>query len=253
MRTPLIAGNWKLNNTEAKAIILVRKMLRELSHTKGVEVLICPPFTALSQLHKLLISTDIRLGAQNMYSQASGAYTGEISPAMLAEFCQYVILGHSERRAYFKETDQEINQKVQAALAHNLIPILCVGETLEEKEAGQANQIIRRQVMEGLRDVGITDGSQLVVAYEPVWAIGTGRTASPDDANQITSGVIRPALATLFGKEITQDIRILYGGSVSPDNAASFLSRSDIDGALVGGASLKPDSFVGIVEAGCNK
>lgn len=253
MRTPLIAGNWKLNNTEAKAIILVRKMLRELSHTKGVEVLICPPFTALSQLHKLLISTDIRLGAQNMYSQASGAYTGEISPAMLAEFCQYVILGHSERRAYFKETDQEINQKVQAALAHNLIPILCVGETLEEKEAGQANQIIRRQVMEGLRDVGITDGSQLVVAYEPVWAIGTGRTASPDDANQITSRVIRPALATLFGKEITQDIRILYGGSVSPDNAASFLSRSDIDGALVGGASLKPDSFVGIVEAGCNK
>jgi triosephosphate isomerase len=249
MRIPLIAGNWKLNMTEAQAIVLSRKIMWQASKVKNVEVLICPPYTALSQLHKLLISTSIKLGAQNMYWQTSGAYTGEISPVMLAEFCQYVILGHSERRAYFSESDEEINRKVAAAINYQLIPILCVGEKLEEKDAGKAEEVIYRQVIEGLKDVGVFDGDQLVVAYEPVWAIGTGRFATDDGANKIVSSTIRPALVRLFGKEVAQQVRVLYGGSVTPENAARFLHQPEIDGALVGGASLKPESFVGIVEA----
>jgi triosephosphate isomerase len=249
MRTPLVAGNWKLNNTEDQAITLVRKMLPGLRAVPGVEKLICPPFIALPSLHKLLVSTDIRLGAQNMYWQDGGAYTGEISPAMLVPLCDYVILGHSERRALFGETDQQVNLKVKAALSHDLIPILCVGELLEENQAGRTVEIISRQMREGLQSVSVYRADQLVVAYEPVWAIGTGRSATPEGANQVIQTTIRTTLASLFGEAIADGVRILYGGSVTEENARGFFTQPGIDGALVGGASLRPQAFIGIAEA----
>jgi triosephosphate isomerase len=249
MRIPLVAGNWKLHNTEDQAITLVRKLLPGLSRVSGVEKLVCPPFIALPSLHKLLVGTDVRLGAQNMYWQESGAFTGEISPAMLAPLCEYVILGHSERRALFGETDQYINLKIKAALAHKLIPVLCVGETLEENQSGRTVEVISRQMRTGLQGVGVSEPSQLVVAYEPVWAIGTGRTATPEQANQVIQATIRTALSSLFGEGIADGVRILYGGSVTEDNARSYFSQPGIDGALVGGASLRPNAFIGIAEA----
>jgi triosephosphate isomerase len=215
----------------------------------GVDKLICPPFTALMTVASLLKGTGIGLGAQNLYWEASGAYTGEISPTMLAEFCQFVIIGHSERRAYFGETDATVNQKVKAALAHNLTPVVCVGETLEENEAGKAAEVVSRQVKGGLKDANITSGDDLVIAYEPVWAIGTGKTANPEDTNTLIRNVIRPTAAGLFGDEVAQAVRVLYGGSVKPDNAAEFFKTDEVDGALVGGASLKAADFVAITQA----
>ena len=220
-----------------------------LSRVAGVEKLICPPFIALPSLHKLLVSSEIRLGAQNMYWQDSGAYTGEISPQMLAPLCDYVILGHSERRALFGETDEQINLKVKAALAHKLIPILCVGETDEENQAGRTVEVITRQMRAGLQTAPVYSANQLVVAYEPVWAIGTGRSATPEGANQVIQSTIRTSLASLFGEEIADGVRVLYGGSVTEDNARSYFSQPGIDGALVGGASLRPNAFIGIAEA----
>jgi triosephosphate isomerase len=249
MRTPLVAGNWKLNNTEDQAITLVRKLMPGLSRVSGVEKLICPPFIALSQLHKLLVSSEIRLGAQNMYWQESGAYTGEISPQMLAPLCDYVILGHSERRALFGETDQQINLKVKAALAYKLIPILCVGETDEENQSGRTVEVITRQMRAGLEAAPVYSAEQLVVAYEPVWAIGTGRSATAEGANQVVQSTVRTVLASLFGETIADGVRVLYGGSVTADNAGSYFSQPGIDGALVGGASLRPNAFIGITEA----
>jgi triosephosphate isomerase len=240
-----------MNLTEAQAVALARKLLWEQNRSpvRGVEVLVCPPFTALSQLHKLLISTEIKLGAQNMAPEDSGAFTGEISPLMLAEFCSYVILGHSERRTLYAETDIQINQKVKAALAQSLIPILCVGETLEEKESGRANEVVYSQMIEGLKDVPVFRGDQLVIAYEPVWAIGTGRTATPGEVNELIASTIRTALVRLFGDDVNASVRVLYGGSVKPGNAAGFFHQPEIDGALVGGASLDPDSFAGIIHS----
>ncbi len=249
MRTPLIAGNWKLNKTVAEAQQLVSDLLPGLESISGVEKLLCPPFTALMAVAELLKGKDIGLGGQNLYWEASGAYTGEISPTMLAEFCQYVIIGHSERRAYFGETDQTVNQKVGAALAHNLTPVVCVGETLEEKEAERAAEVVSRQVKDGLSGTKISSGDDLVVAYEPVWAIGTGRAATPDDAVVIIRNVIRPTLAGLFGEGVSQGVRVLYGGSVKPGNAADFFSLEDVDGALIGGASLNANDFVAIAQA----
>lgn len=249
MRTPLIAGNWKLNNTEEQAITLVRKMMPGLRAVQGVEKLICPPFIALPSLHKLLVSTDIRLGAQNMYWEEGGAYTGEISPLMLAPLCDYVILGHSERRSLFGETDQEINLKVKAALMHNLIPILCVGESLEENQSNRTVEVISRQLRSGLQAVPVYSPDHLVVAYEPVWAIGTGRSATPEGANQVIQTTIRTTLASLFGEAVADGVRILYGGSVAEGNALGFFSQPGIDGALIGGASLRPDAFIAIAEA----
>ena len=249
MRIPLVAGNWKLNKTAIEAYKLVSAMLPGLRLVRGVEILLCPPFTALMAVSRLLKDTDIRVGAQNMTWEEQGAFTGEISPLMLAEFCQYVILGHSERRAYYGETDAIINRKVRAALAHKLKPILCVGETLEQNEGGIAAAVVSQQVRDCLQGAEVTSADQLVIAYEPVWAIGTGRAATADGVNTFIRNAIRPVVAGLLGEAISQGARVLYGGSVNPGNAGEFFRQAEIDGALVGGASLKAKSFVAIAEA----
>jgi len=248
MRNPLIAGNWKMNKTESEAISLVRKLIQGVKSLTDVEVLICPPFTSISQLNKLLVSSPILLGAQNISEQKSGAFTGEISAEMVAEFCTHVILGHSERRSLYRETDELINLKLKAALNAGMIPVLCVGEQLEEKESGQAASVIAGQLQAGLKGVHLSDPDLMVIAYEPVWAIGSGRSASAEDTADLIAEVIRPTLSGLWGELISQKIRILYGGSVNPGNARGFFTQSEIDGALVGGASLSADNFLGIVE-----
>mgnify|MGYP001829138087 CR=1 FL=1 len=255
MRKPFVAGNWKMNKTVAEARHLASELVPGLQAIKQVDKAICPTFTSLMAVSALLEGTDIGLGAQNMYWEESGAYTGEISPAMVAELCQYVILGHSERRAYFGESDSGVNRKIKAALAHHLIPIMCVGETLEENEAGRTEEVVARQVREGL--AGLSDGEHLlpesavplVIAYEPVWAIGTGKAATPEGANVVIANVIRPVLADMFGDSFAQAVRVQYGGSVKSSNADEFFSQPDIDGALVGGASLKAEEFIKIVQA----
>jgi triosephosphate isomerase len=248
MRIPLIAGNWKMNKTEGEGISLVRTLMQRVRHYTGVDVLICPPFTAFSQLHKLLVSSPILLGAQDISDQPSGAYTGEISGKMAAEFCTHVILGHSERRAYYREDDSLINRKVKSAQEVGLTPILCVGETLEERDDGQAAEVINRQIISALEGVNISGSTDLVIAYEPVWAIGTGRSASPDDISEMIATVIRPGLAGKFGEDLAGEIRVLYGGSVNPKNAGGYFNQEDIDGALVGGASLSAEKFLGIID-----
>lgn len=254
MRTPFVAGNWKMYNTIAEARHLVSEMVPGLQAVVGVEKVLCPPFTSLLAVRALLEGTDIGLGAQNMHWEASGAFTGEVSPAMVSELCNYVIIGHSERRAYFGETDEIVNKKIHSAIAHGLTTILCIGETLAENEAGQTADVVSRQVRKGLNglDLSAIGGGQigsLVIAYEPVWAIGTGRAATAEGANSVVAQVIRPAFSELFGDDAAQAIRVLYGGSVKAGNAAEFFQQPDIDGALVGGASLKVAEFIGIVEA----
>ena len=248
MRVPLIAGNWKMNKTEKEAIALVRVLMQRLDSTNDVEVLICPPFTSLSQLHKLLVSSPLLLGAQNISEKTSGAYTGEISGKMASEFCTHVILGHSERRAIYGETDDLINQKIKAAQNAGLIPILCVGETLEENEGGLATSVLTRQLKTSLEDLFCEDPSKLIIAYEPVWAIGTGRTAGSTEISDLIARVIRPVLGGLWGDKAAAQIRVLYGGSVKPSNAGSFFNQSEIDGALVGGASLSAEDFLDIID-----
>jgi triosephosphate isomerase (TIM) len=249
MRKPFVAGNWKMYKTVAEARHLVSELVPGLQAIGGVEKVICPPFTALLAVSALLEGTEIGLGAQDMHWETAGAFTGAIAPPMLAELCKYVILGHSERRAYFGETDTTVNRKVQAALAHGLTPIVCVGETLAEYDSGLTNDVVYRQVKQGLNGVEARDGSGLVIAYEPVWAIGTGKAATPDGANAVIAGVIRAALAEVLGESMAQAIRVLYGGSVKGDNAGEFFSQPDIDGALVGGASLKAGDFAKITQA----
>ena len=249
MRTPFVAGNWKMHKTVEEARLLVADMLDGLQAVSGVEKVLCPPFTALLPVAAMLAGTDIGLGAQNMHWEEQGAFTGEVSPAMVAEFARYVILGHSERRAYFGETDETVNRKVHAALQHNLTPIVCVGETLAEREADLTAQVIRRQVRGALEGLTSEQVSGLVLAYEPIWAIGTGKAATAEEANRVVAEVIRSTLAEKFGEAAAQAVRVLYGGSVKPHNAAEFFAQPDIDGALVGGASLKADAFVAIVEA----
>lgn len=249
MRKPFVAGNWKMNKLAGQAKILVEEMLPGLQSVHAVESVLCPPFLSLMLVSELVANTGIGVGAQNLFWETSGAYTGEVSPEMVREFCDYVILGHSERRAYFGETDQTLNKRVLAALKVGLTPIVCVGETLSENEAGLTADVIHRQVVEGLANLTAEQGEKLVVAYEPVWAIGTGRAASGPVANTVLADIIRPTLADLFGDEIAQGIRILYGGSVTSANAAEFFGQPEIDGALVGGASLKPADFVAIVQA----
>ncbi|MDH4269249.1 MAG: triose-phosphate isomerase [Dehalococcoidia bacterium] len=245
MRIPFIAGNWKMNTTAAEAERLVLEMLERLDKIEGVEKVLCPPFVSLVAISMMLENSSIKLGAQNMYFEAKGAYTGEISPLMLRELCGFVILGHSERRWYFGETDEQVNKKVKAALANKLKPILCVGERLEDNEAGKTEEVVSRQVTAALS--GIEPVRDLVIAYEPVWAIGTGKAASGKQA-AATIQFIRAVVAKLWNKGIAQDLRILYGGSVTGANIAEFISHPEIDGALVGGASLKAEEFVGIVE-----
>ncbi len=248
MRKPLIAGNWKMHKTEAEAISLVRKLIQGIKLQTAVDVLLCPPFTSLSQLYKLLVSSPIFLGAQNISEQKEGAYTGEISAEMAGEFCSHVLLGHSERREIFNESDELINQKIQSAMSVDLIPVLCVGELLEERESGEAANVISRQLQAGLKRVYLPDPEKLVIAYEPIWAIGSGKSASANDTGNLIGGVIRPTLAGIWDEDTSQKIRVLYGGSVNPGNARGFFSQSEIDGALVGGASLSADKFLGIIE-----
>jgi triosephosphate isomerase (TIM) len=249
MRTPLVAANWKMNMTVEGARSLVYAMSAGLREIKGVQEVLCPPFPALQAVHALLEGSDIGLGAQNMHWEEKGAFTGEVSPVMVKELCQYVILGHSERRTLFGETDETVNRRIRAAERFDLTPIFCVGETLAEYEAGRTSEVVTRQVANGLTGLGREFGARLVVAYEPVWAIGTGRASSGKNANDVVAQVIRPALAELFGQDAAQGIRVLYGGSVTAANAKEFFSCPDIDGALVGGASLKPDEFVAITRA----
>jgi len=245
MRVPVIAGNWKMNTTVSEAIELVREMRNGLDGVAGVEKIICPPFISLSAIKDLIKGTSIRLGAQNLYFEEKGAYTGEVSSLMLAELCQYVIIGHSERRQYFNETDEIVNKKVKAAIEVGLKPILCVGERLAENEAGRTEQVVGGQVRSSL--AGIEYSAGLILAYEPVWAIGTGRAATGSQANE-TIGFIRSIAGQLYGPEVARELRILYGGSVTADNIAEFAQQGEIDGALVGGASLKADQFLSIVK-----
>jgi len=249
MRKPLVAGNWKLNKTAAEAYSLVADMLPGLRNVHGVDVVLCPPFTALYAVSKLIKDHAIFLGGQNMFWEEKGAFTGEISARMLAEFCQYVILGHSERRQLFGESNEHVAQKMRAALSQNLIPILCVGETLEDNEAGRAAGVVSRQVHEALHLLDTQAIGNVIIAYEPVWAIGTGRAATSEGANTIIRNVIRPTVAGLAGETTAQNTRVLYGGSVDAGNARDFFIQPEIDGALVGGASLIARSFVSIVEA----
>jgi triosephosphate isomerase len=249
MRTPFVAGNWKMNKTVAEARALVAEMVPALQAVKGVEKVLCPPFMALFPVAALLTGTDIGLGAQNMFWKPQGAYTGEVAPGMVAEFCKYVILGHSERRKYFGETDETVHSRIDAARTSGLIPIVCVGETREQYEAGQTAEVVSRQVSQGLKEFDPVFAATMVVAYEPVWAIGTGLAAKGEDAEAVVRDVLRPALAKLYGEQTAQAIRVLYGGSVTAANAAEFFSQPDIDGALVGGASLKADEFVKITQA----
>jgi triosephosphate isomerase len=248
-RIPFVAGNWKMNKTVAEARDLVPKLSVQLREVANVEKVLCPPFISLVAISSLLEGSDIGLGAQNMHWEEKGAFTGEVAPGMVKEFCNYVIIGHSERRAYFGETDENVNRKLRAALKFDLTPIVCVGETLDQYESGRTSEVVRRQISLGLADTDSVNARGIVVAYEPVWAIGTGKASSGENANDVLAQIIRPALSDLFGEETTQSIRILYGGSVTASNAAEFFNQPEIDGALVGGASLKADEFVAITEA----
>ena len=238
-----------MNKTVAEARELVSTMGQQLKLVKGVDKVLCPPFMSLVAVANLLGGTDIGLGAQNMHWEDKGAFTGEVAPGMVKEFCNYVILGHSERRTYFGESDETVNKKALAAQKHGLIPIVCIGETLAQYEAGQTAEVVRRQALEGLKDLDPAFAPQVVVAYEPVWAIGTGKASSAENAESVHRDVVRATLKDLFGEETAQAIRILYGGSVTAANAAEFFAQPDIDGALVGGASLKPEEFVAIAQA----
>ena len=249
MRRPIIAANWKMNlGRSEEALEFVRQIRSSLYQLDDVDIVICPPATVLINLAEILQPKKIGLGAQNMHWEGSGAHTGDLSPVMIAEVCQYVIIGHSERRALggAGESDEAIMLKVAAAIAHGLIPILCVGENLDQKAAGETQGFVGGQVRSALEGLEGEQVEKLVVAYEPIWAIGTGEAATPADANRVIGITARGAIADLFGEEVAQQVRIQYGGSVNADNIAEFMGMPDIDGALVGGASLKP-SFVDLV------
>jgi triosephosphate isomerase len=243
-RKPIVAGNWKMNTTIAEGLALVDEMLPRLRLYDSVERVVCPPFVSLAAIADRVTGTDLGVGAQNMHPEAKGAFTGEVAPGMLEGLVGYVILGHSERRQYFAEDDAFVNKKVQAALGVGLVPIVCVGETLAQNEAGETEAVVARQVRGALQDVVHVSG--VVIAYEPIWAIGTGKAATPEGANA-TVGLIRATLTEIAGDVTAQGVRIQYGGSVTPDNFAAFIGQPEIDGALVGGASLKADSFIEIV------
>ncbi len=249
MRKPFVAGNWKMNKTIAETRDLVSQLSEKISVITGVEKIIYPPFVSLQTAFALIGDSDIGLGAQNMHWEEKGAFTGEISPAMVKELCGYVILGHSERRAYFNESDEIVNRKLISAQKYDLTPIVCVGETLDQYESKLTREVVSRQTSQSLRDVSPDFAPRIVVAYEPVWAIGTGKASNGLEANAVVKDVIRPALTELFGLETAQAIRVLYGGSVTSSNAAEFFGQPDIDGALVGGASLKVDEFAAITRA----
>ena len=247
MRTPIIAGNWKMNTTAGEAVDLVEAMLPALAKYPGIEKVVCPPFVSLTAVKPLLTPTDVELGAQNLFWEESGAYTGEVSPLMLQGLCQYVIIGHSERRQYFGETDETVNKKIVAALSHDLKPIICVGENLDQNEAGETLSFVSHQIQGALQGLTADQVKGLVIAYEPIWAIGTGKAATGEDADRIIAEAIRAVVAGLYDDATAQALRVQYGGSVKPGNTVEFMSQPNIDGALVGGASLKAADFVDIV------
>ena len=246
-RTPVIAGNWKMHKTTGEAIALVQELKSLVANASGREIVVCTPFTSLAAVKPIIAGTNIKLGAQNLNWEPQGAFTGEISAPMLKDVgCEYVIIGHSERRQFFAETDENVSRKLKAALSAGLILIVCVGESLSEREAGITSTIVGRQVKLGLTSLTSEEARSVIIAYEPIWAIGTGRTASTEDANAVCS-FIRLTLTGMFGTPVADAMRIQYGGSVKPDNVDELMATSDIDGALVGGASLKAADFARIV------
>jgi triosephosphate isomerase len=249
MRRPILAGNWKMHKTLGEALALVEGLKSELAafDHSSVDVVVCPPFTALPAARQAIGDAAIGLGAQNMYWEPQGAFTGEISPLMLKELCQYVILGHSERRQYFGETDTGVNRKIHATFEHGLTPIVCVGENLAQNQAGETLPFVGAQVRQALKGISAAQVTGLIFAYEPIWAIGTGVSATGEGANAIIAQAVRGVLAELYGEDVAAGVRIQYGGSVKADNIREFMSQSEIDGALVGGACLKAGSFAGIV------
>jgi len=252
MRKLIIAGNWKLNNTSHEAIELATLLKRELSDITGVDIVVCPVATALSDVKDVLDESNIGLGAQNVYWEDSGAFTGEISAPILKDIgVQYVIIGHSERRQFFGETDETVNKRIKAALKHGLTPIVCVGEILQERENNKTFDVIQKQCEGGFAGLTVAEIEKIIIAYEPVWAIGTGKTATPDQAQEVHK-FIRELIKKLYDENVAQTIRIQYGGSVKPQNSVELMSQPDIDGALVGGASLKADSFSDIIKNSCS-
>ncbi len=247
MRKPFIAGNWKMHTTIEEAVALAQALRAELEGVTGCDVTICPPFPALAAVRESLAGSAIGLGAQNVHWEEQGAFTGEISPPMLEGLCDYVIVGHSERRAIFGETDEWVNKKLHAALAHGLKPILCVGENLQQNQAGETDEFVSGQVRAALKGLTAEQARTITMAYEPIWAIGTGVSATGEGANDVIGGTVRETLAALYGDDVAQMIRIQYGGSVKPGNVAEFMAQPEIDGALVGGASLKATDFAAIV------
>ncbi|MEZ4641252.1 MAG: triose-phosphate isomerase [Chloroflexota bacterium] len=240
MRTPIIAGNWKMNKTPAEAETFANEIKDALNAIEGVDIAFCPPAIAIPAVAAAVAGTKIGVGAQNMYFEEKGAYTGELAPNMITPFCQYVILGHSERRGYFGETDEGVNKKIKAALAHGLTPIVCVGESLEQNEAGETHAFVSGQVKAAFDGLTAAQMAQCVIAYEPIWAIGTGKSATAEQAGEIIGKTVRGTVAAMFGDETAQAVRIQYGGSANEKNIAEYMKQPDIDGALVGGASLKP-------------
>lgn len=247
MRKKIIAGNWKMNNDLNESQSLVSGIISGLGNDDKCEVIVCPPFTSLNEVHSLVKDSPVRLGAQNMFFEESGAYTGEISASMLISVgCEYVILGHSERRTIFGESDELINKKIKTAIESGLKVIFCVGETLAQREEEETDAIVKNQIINGLQNITSENLKTITIAYEPIWAIGTGKTASPAQAQEVHA-FIRNLIKEIYSKESAENLIIQYGGSVKPDNAASLLSQPDIDGALVGGACLKPASFLSII------
>jgi triosephosphate isomerase len=249
MRRPVVAANWKMNKTVPEALDLTRDLLEQIQPYSSVERVICPAFVALTTVAPLVAAAGLGLGAQNMHWEKAGAFTGEVSPSMLAGLCQYVIVGHSERRQYFGETDETVNKKTRAAVAHGLTPIICVGENLAENEAGRTAEVVVRQTRAAYASFSEADALKTILAYEPVWAIGTGKAATPAGANAVIGLHIRGALSELYSSAMADTVRVQYGGSVTAANAADLMAQPDIDGALVGGASLKPIEFGAIVRA----
>ena len=252
MRTPIVAGNWKMNKTIAEARELVNAMRDELARIGAggkTQVVLCPPFISIPEVAALVKGTPISVGAQNLFWEIKGAFTGEIAAPMLNEVCEYVIIGHSERRQYFGETDEGVNKKIKTALTHHLKPIVCVGENLAQNEAGQTQAFVGGQVRAAFKDISREDARGIVVAYEPIWAIGTGKAASGAGANAVIGLTIRGALAELYDEATAQAVRVQYGGSVTPKNVAEFFAQPEIDGALVGGASLVAADFIAICKA----
>lgn len=248
MRKPIIAGNWKMYKDVTEAVELTNSIKRSVFDVENVEIVICPPFVDLGDVGEMLIESNLSMGAQNCYWETEGAFTGEVSAPMIKSIgCKYVIIGHSERRKYFQETDETVNQKIKAAIDSGLIPIMCVGETLEERESERTIEVVKRQVTGGLKGFSEKYIDSLVIAYEPVWAIGTGKTATPDQAQEVHK-VIRDLLSKLYSETLANSKCILYGGSVKPSNIKDLMSEEDIDGGLIGGASLKSEDFVDIIK-----